>query len=37
MGEVGLVVGWLVGLDVLVLVLVVGGPRCDFCPNPAGQ
>ena len=35
MGEVGLVVGWLVGLDVLVLV--VGGPRCDFCPNPAGQ
>ena len=30
-------VGLVVGCDVLVLVVVVGGPRCDFCPNPAGQ
>ena len=27
----------LVGCDVVVVVVVVGGPRCDFCPNPAGQ
>ena len=30
-------VGLVVGCDVLVVVVVVGGPRCDFCPNPAGQ